>query len=115
MTSAAGQGSSAGVAPALTAVRARLGLVLALCAVAALSWVWTAHVMSGVDAGPWTALGSLAWFLTVWVVMMAAMMFPSVAPTIALFTTVTRTSDRLSPWLFVGGYLLTWTGAGLVA
>jgi predicted metal-binding membrane protein len=103
------------VEPALTAVRARLGLVLALFAVAALGWLWTAHVMSGMDAGPWTALGSLAWFLAVWVVMMAAMMFPSVAPTIALFTKVTRASDRLSPWLFAAGYLLTWTAAGLVA
>ena len=42
------------------------------------------------DAGPGTDLGALGWFLGVWVVMMAAMMFPSVAPTVALYTTMTR-------------------------
>ena len=36
------------------------------------------------DGGAWTDLGTFAWFVGVWVVMMAAMMFPSVAPTVAL-------------------------------
>ncbi len=67
------------------------------------------------DAGPWTSLGSLGWFLGVWVVMMAAMMFPSVAPTVALYARVTKERSPLRPWLFAGGYLLTWTAAGLVA
>ena len=39
------------------------------------------------DNGPWTDLGTFGWFLCVWVVMMAAMMFPSVAPTVALYST----------------------------
>jgi predicted metal-binding membrane protein len=47
--------------------------------------------------------------------MMAAMMFPSVAPTVALYTRMTKDSTPVAPWLFVGGYLLTWAGAGLVA
>ena len=38
------------------------------------------------DGGPWTDLGTLGWFVGVWVVMMAAMMFPSVAPTVALYS-----------------------------
>jgi predicted metal-binding membrane protein len=46
---------------------------------------------------------------------MAAMMFPSVAPTVALYTRMTKNSTPVAPWLFVGGYLLTWAGAGLVA
>lgn len=71
--------------------------------------------MHGMDAGPWTSLGGLAWFLLVWTVMMAAMMFPSVAPTIALYTRVARTPSPLSPWLFAGGYLASWAMAGLVA
>ena len=41
------------------------------------------------DDGPWTALGTLGWFLGVWVVMMAAMMFPSLAPTVALYSRMT--------------------------
>ena len=115
MSTAARQVGSAGLAPAYAAARARLGLVAALFAVAILGWWWTAHEMRGMDAGPWTSLGSLGWFLGIWVVMMAAMMFPSVAPTIALFTKVTKERSPLSPWMFAGGYLLTWTAAGLLA
>ena len=99
----------------LAAVRTRLGLVAALFAVAAVGWAWNAQTMPGMDAGPWTSLGSLGWFLGIWVVMMAAMMLPSVAPTIALYTRVTKDSSPLAPWLFAGGYLLTWTVAGLLA
>jgi predicted metal-binding membrane protein len=105
----------AGLGAKVAAVRARLGLVLALFGIAVLGWIWSAHAMAGMDAGPWTGLGSLAWFLGVWVVMMAAMMLPSVAPTVALYTRVTRPTSRLSPWIFVGGYLLVWAAAGLVA
>ena len=36
--------------------------------------------MQGMDAGPGTDLGGLAWFVGVWVTMMAAMMLPSTAP-----------------------------------
>lgn len=114
MASATGPGG-VGRSPAAAAVRARLGLVAVLFAVAAVGWFWTEHQMRGMDAGPWTSLGSLGWFLGVWVVMMAAMMFPSVAPTIALYTRVTRAGSPLAPWLFAGGYLLAWTAAGLLA
>jgi predicted metal-binding membrane protein len=103
------------LAPVYAAVRARRGLVLALFAVAAIGWVWTARQIRGMDAGPWTALGSLGWFLGVWVVMMAAMMFPSVAPTVALYSRVTRERSPVLPWLFAGGYLLAWAVAGVAA
>jgi predicted metal-binding membrane protein len=106
---------TAGLTPAFAAVRARLGLVATLFAVAGLGWVWSAQQMGGMDAGPWTALGSLGWFLGVWVVMMTAMMLPSVAPTIALYARASKSGSPLAPSLFVGGYLLTWTAAGLVA
>ena len=65
------------------------------------------------DDGPWTALGTLGWFLGVWVVMMAAMMFPSLAPTVALYSRMTK--DRIAPLLFTGGYLVTWGAAGALA
>jgi len=48
-------------------------------------------------------------------VMMAAMMFPSVAPTVALYSRMIRQRSPISPLLFAGGYLITWAGAGLVA
>ena len=60
--------------------------------------------MRGMDNGPWTGLGTFGWFLGVWVVMMAAMMFPSVAPTVALYSRMSRQS-RLVPVVFTAGYL----------
>jgi predicted metal-binding membrane protein len=104
-----------GLGPAYAAVRLRLGLVAALLTLAALGWWWTAGQMHGMDAGPWTGLGTLGWFLGVWVVMMAAMMFPSVAPTVALYARLARRRSSLSPLLFTAGYLLTWATAGLLA
>jgi predicted metal-binding membrane protein len=94
-------------------VRARLGLVAVLFALAAVGWWSTVDRMHGMDDGPWTALGSLGWFLGVWVVMMAAMMLPSLAPTAALYARMT--SDRVAPPIFVSGYLVTWTLAGAFA
>jgi predicted metal-binding membrane protein len=105
--------SPAGARPALTAVRARLSLVALLCALAAIGWWSTADRMRGMDDGPWTALGTLGWFLGVWVVMMAAMMFPSLAPTVALYSRMAK--DRVAPLLFTAGYLLTWGAAGVAA
>lgn len=114
-TPAAADGGSEGLAPVYAAVRTQRALVAALFVVAALGWVWTAQAMDGMDSGPWTPLGSLGWFLGVWVVMMGAMMLPSVAPTIALYGRLMRVRSAVLPWLFTGGYLLTWAAAGLVA
>jgi predicted metal-binding membrane protein len=96
-------------------VRVRLGLVLALFALAAVGWWWTVNQMQGMDDGPWTSLGAFGWFLGVWVVMMAAMMFPSVAPTVALYSRMTKTRLPLAPAAFTAGYLLTWAAAGIAA
>jgi predicted metal-binding membrane protein len=104
-----------GLAPAFAAVRVRLGLVAVLFALAAVGWWWTLRRMRGMDDGPWTELGTLGWFLGTWVVMMAAMMFPSVAPTVALYARMTRRRSPLLPLLFSAGYLVTWAGAGLAA
>jgi predicted metal-binding membrane protein len=103
------------LAPAFAAARARLGLIAVLFGLAALAWWSTADSMAGMDEGPGTDLGTLGWFVGVWVVMMAAMMFPSVAPTVALYSRMARAQPRSAAALFVAGYLLTWTAAGLVA
>jgi predicted metal-binding membrane protein len=103
------------LAAAFAAVRARLGLVALLLALAAVGWWSTADRMAGMDAGPGTDLGALGWFLGVWVVMMAAMMFPSLAPTVALYARMTRQRGLDRPLLFAGGYLLVWGTAGLGA
>src|SRR3954447_9497103 len=108
-------GGEAGLAPAFAAARARLGLIAALLALGAIAWWWTADQMSGMDAGRGTDVGALGWFLGVWVVMMAAMMFPSVAPTVALYARMSRSRGLAAPLVFATGYVLTWGAAGLLA
>src|SRR5215212_814404 len=81
----------AGLAPVFAAARARLGLVALLFVLAGAAWWSTVDRMRGMDDGPGTDLGTLGWFLGIWVVMMAAMMFPSVSPTVALYSRMTKT------------------------
>src|SRR5205085_9681671 len=104
-----------GLAPAFAAARARFGLVVLLLALAGIGWWWTIGQMRGMDDGPWTGLGSIGWFLAVWVVMMAAMMFPSVAPTVALYSRMTKARSPLAPLVFSAGYLVVWAAVGLLA
>jgi predicted metal-binding membrane protein len=104
-----------GLAPALAAARARIGLVAALFALAAFAWWSTDRQMHGMGGGPGSELGTLGWFLGVWVVMMAAMMFPSVAPTVALYARMARRATPAAPFLFAAGYLVTWVIPGLLA
>ncbi len=111
----AGFPAGGGLRPAFQAVRTRLGLVALLLALAALGWWWTAARMQGMDDGPWTGVGTFGWFLSVWVVMMAAMMLPSVAPTVALYSRMTKQRSPASPLLFTLGYLITWAAAGVLA
>jgi predicted metal-binding membrane protein len=103
------------LADAFVAMRARLGLVALLFALAGLAWWSTADRMAGMDGGPGTDLGGLGWFLGVWVVMMAAMMLPSVSPTVALYARMTRRRGLSRSLLFTSGYLLVWGAAGLAA
>jgi len=77
--------------------------------------------MSGMDAGPGTDPGTLGFFLGAWVVMMAAMMFPSIAPMVVMHVRIQegrKARGQSAPvgatLLFVAGYLITWAAAGLV-
>ena len=99
----------------MTAVRGRLGVIALLFAAAAVAWWVTAERMAGMDMGPGTDLGALGWFAGIWVVMMAAMMFPSVAPTVGLYARMTRGRDPAAPLLFTAGYLAVWSAAGIAA
>jgi predicted metal-binding membrane protein len=96
-----------------------LALVAALLALAVVGWLVTADRMAGMDAGPGTELGSLGFYVGVWVVMMAAMMFPSIWPMVVVYAGVeggARTRGNPLPVaLFVGGYLAAWTAYGLAA
>jgi predicted metal-binding membrane protein len=67
--------------------------------------------------GPTTELGGLGFYTGVWVVMMAAMMFPSVWPIVGMYDRIrsARSVAALGTALVVGGYLVTWTAWGLLA
>ena len=101
----------------------RLALVALLIVLAAVGWVVTDERMAGMDAGPGTDPGALGFFVGVWVVMMAAMMFPSIAPMVTTYSRIQRkrseqgkaNSGPVAVGLFVGGYLLSWTAFGLAA
>ena len=100
----------------------RLGLIFGLLLLAAVAWAMTGDRMAGMDAGPGTDLGGLGFWLTAWVVMMAAMMFPSIAPMVVMYARIEEGKRRKrqstqagATAIFVGGYLLTWAAAGLLA
>jgi len=86
-----------GLAPALAASRARLVLVGALFALAGIAWWSTDKRMRGMDAGPGSGLRTLGWFLGVWIVMMAAMMFPSIAPMVLMYASLDRSRRAWTP------------------
>src|SRR4051812_456353 len=86
-------------------------LVAALVALAALAWVATAGRMTGMDAGPGTDPGALGFYVSVWVVMMAAMMTPSISPMVLLYASIQRRRRQrgagegaVSVSVFVAGY-----------
>jgi predicted metal-binding membrane protein len=93
---------------------------VALVALAALAWAVTIRQANGMGAGPGTMGMALPLFLLLWVVMMSAMMFPSVAPIAILWTKAIRGRSRGAAMLgrmtsFLSGYLLAWVGYGLLA
>jgi predicted metal-binding membrane protein len=102
--------------------RRQFVLLAGLLALAVVAWVLTDDRMAGMDSTPGAALGGLGFYVTVWVVMMGAMMFPSVAPTVMMYDRL-RDGHRArgrgaapdATPIFVLGYLLVWTAAGLVA
>jgi predicted metal-binding membrane protein len=89
----------------------RRAALTATLGLAAASWVVAVRQMHGMDMGVATELGSLAFFVPLWVWMMAAMMLPGAAPAVA------RRADsggRVGAVpLFVGSYLAVWTLVGV--
>jgi predicted metal-binding membrane protein len=99
----------------------QIWLVGVLLGLAAVAWIVTDDRMAGMDAGPGTDPGSLGFYVGVWVVMMAAMMFPSIGPMVLMYRRVLtrrRELGKVRPGataLFVAGYLVSWTAFGLAA
>src|SRR5216117_681932 len=86
-----------------TALAATLGL-------AAAAWVVTVRQMHGMDMGVATQLGSFAFFVALWAVMMAAMMLPGLVP--AVVRRGRRTGPVRAVVPFVASYLVVWTLVG---
>jgi predicted metal-binding membrane protein len=72
--------------------------------------------MSGMDMGSWTWDG-FSTFVVAWAVMMAAMMFPAVAPLLILYHKMAGqrgSRGGFAPtWIFAAGYLLVWSAVGV--
>jgi predicted metal-binding membrane protein len=88
---------------------------------AAVGWLVTDERMAGMDMGPGTDPGTLGFWVTAWVVMMGAMMFPSIVPMVLMYARIQegkRTKGQAAPAgataVFVAGYLAAWTGFGLL-
>jgi predicted metal-binding membrane protein len=96
--------TSARPAATAAALTATLGL-------AVVAWVIAVRQMSGMDMGVKTEIGSFAFFIALWVTMMAAMMLPSAAPAVLIHV---RASGlvREAP-LFVVSYLAVWALVGV--
>jgi predicted metal-binding membrane protein len=92
---------------------------IGLCLFAVFAWIVTIAQAHDMGVGPGTMGLSLSAFLVVWVVMMAAMMFPSVAPmaTAWIRSVAVRPTrvERLGGIAeFLGGYLIAWTAFGVL-
>lgn len=95
-----------------------LGWIL-LVLIAAPAWLLTVAQSRDMGMEPGTMGLALPLFLLLWVVMMAAMMLPSLAPVALTWVQAIRRSAAgrvraLRIAEFVGGYLLAWTGFGLL-
>jgi predicted metal-binding membrane protein len=97
--------------------RRQVALVGVLVALAVLSWWVTGRRMDGMAMGPTIDLGGLGFYAGVWVVMMAAMMFPSVWPIVGMYEQIraARSVPKAGTALVVAGYLAVWTAWGLLA
>jgi predicted metal-binding membrane protein len=105
--------------------RARLAIVGALLTVTGIAWIVTGLRMAGMDAGPGTDPGGLGFYLSTWMVMMAAMMFPAIAPMVLAYRDLqdrrrrgsrapsARLAHPAHLALFLVGYLAVWGMAGL--
>ena len=93
---------------------------IAVAALAGVAWVVTILLARSMGNGPGTMGLALLPFLGLWLVMMSAMMLPSVAPVAVLWTRLISGASagfgrvtRMS--MFLGGYLLVWAAFGAVA
>jgi predicted metal-binding membrane protein len=110
-------------------------IITALVLLSLLAWGVTVREMGSMGLGMMThsmtmgqpfSLSNAGLYIVFWGVMMVAMMFPSVAPMVVLFSTLARRKHEQneqagssrpssSVWVFVAGYSLLWTLTGGIA
>jgi predicted metal-binding membrane protein len=93
-----------------------IAIVVALLVCAAAAWLLTAQQAASMAGMGGMAMLSAGLFLVTWVLMMVAMMFPTVAPMVLTHASIVRSRGEgtLPTLAFVFGYLVIWTTAGLV-
>ena len=96
-------------------------LIGSLLALALLAWLVSARLVGGMTMDGRYAFGNAASFLVVWVVMMAAMMLPSVWPAVIVHRRLLdprSAGGRVGPGrgaAFLVGYLISWAVFGAAA
>jgi predicted metal-binding membrane protein len=114
-------GSTARATALPPSARRRVATAAVLGALAAAAWLASIRGMDGMGMDNRFSVGSFGFFVGLWVVMMAAMMFPSVWPTLSLYGTImsnrskARVRAGVSSAVFVAGYLASRTAYGLLA
>jgi predicted metal-binding membrane protein len=104
-------GANRGMSVGQDRAHVRPAALAATLGLAAVAWVVAVRQMNGMDMGVATRLGSFAFFVALWVSMMAAMMLPGAAPAVVSWA---RASGRARTVpLFLGSYLVVWTLVGV--
>ena len=93
-------------------IRLRVTALTVTLSLAAAAWALILWQASGVDMGVSTRLGPLAYFVPLWIAMMAAMMLPGAAP--AVVRNAEASGRARSVPAFIATYLAVWTLVGLV-
>jgi len=106
----------------LLATRNDALLAALVVALAAVAWVVTASRMDGMDLGPGLMPMGLGFYVVSWTLMMAAMMLPATVPMVLIYEGMRagrerrgETLPRAATAMLVGGYLVVWAVAGVLA
>jgi len=96
-----------------------LGGLLILSALAWVFLIWQASTTSHQAMGLTMGMSAIL-FIAIWIVMMVAMMFPTAAPMILMFSKISQSRRKperpfVPTWVFVSAYLLVWSLCGGVA
>ncbi len=94
-----------------TMTRGTTAALTATLGLAAASWVVSVRQMTGMNMGTQTRLGSFAFFIGLWVWMMAAMMLPGAVP--AVLRRAHASGGARAVPLFIASYLAIWAVVGV--